>query len=1148
MSSKGKKSTPKHVGLALAVHQKTRSRKLVSLLNKAGHCVSYKKVLEIDPALAELTLESLDLATGAVTPPNIVKIEDATKRFENSDTSFVPVLHITADNIDLLTDTLDGKNTFHATQMVAFQRGGESTDECLQSLEVKNGSSFLPVPDILNFLPENQSVEEEPRFSKSVQLEWYDDIDTVDIEKARAKDFTFAYARQYQPDSERIGWTEFNKSISSNSFPVTASGFMPLILNPAHEYNTLSTVMLRSIAVADKLNYQYVVLTVDQQLHIKLLDVKWSSPLFQERVVLMMGGFHIACNYMKAIGQHMINTGLTEMWIDCGVLSEGSTQKVLSGKAYAKGMRIHKLTYQALWRILMPKFLEFLEQENRDVFDMLSTLSHDLQLSMTLSDNNEITKHLAVFLERESEKNVNIRLWLTYFESVWILLMFTRSVRDGIWSLYLSCLNKMLPLMARYDHLNYLKSMTVYIAEMRQLPSIIQTAFEHGDFVIKKTEAKFNHVAADHAQEWLVGTSKDSGGIIRNTNKQSSLQRWALSFHWRTEITNKTFEMYDLKSKIHSHNEESPSRRKRDNADENTIFKHLEHLNILSTTFSTNCVQNAATKDVASKDIESSLLAAYSEGRKTAIAFVNNRLILQSNSASIVGFHEAMSKVQAPTMANLYKTTSIATLEKKGKSVDTSFLQRITMAYECGRRIDLKSVLTHELQRFPASLTNIHGNLRQGDNNALTTFLMKNVTCVGNLLLDKSSAHLILNGSELITRIPKSLTAKTFDDFAESFIVEVEKTSSNFQRVDVLFDYKKGHRIQTDNSPKRPKLSVPIRRIIENGNVPLPQNMTRYLSLIENEAELSNFLCEKLADINTTEKTYVVSGGFNDKYRVTSSAASLDTSPLVSNHDYVTTRVVKHVINSESETVVVIAKDPEVLLSLIHHFDKIRCKQLWIQMESTKKKFYVPVDKIVESLTTEMKRNILAYQFLTGSRSTSHLLGITKTSGWKMFESNSTLLSGLGESTLTTKSMKDIEEFIVKLYKLNDDSVKTTDLARYVMFRKMKKVSELPPTSDALRFHIYRCHYQAQICKNAHLRDIPDEDSNHSGWRIQPNNEFEPILSSLDAIPSTSEDLKTCGCPQTRCGSNRCACRKNGLQCMPLCKCSGQCQNYSHND
>lgn len=64
-------------------------------------------MMKVDNAL-ESTLKSMDPATGAIIPPNMVA-----NRF----------IHYTADNIDILDESLDGKNTFHATQMAAWQRG-----------------------------------------------------------------------------------------------------------------------------------------------------------------------------------------------------------------------------------------------------------------------------------------------------------------------------------------------------------------------------------------------------------------------------------------------------------------------------------------------------------------------------------------------------------------------------------------------------------------------------------------------------------------------------------------------------------------------------------------------------------------------------------------------------------------------------------------------------------------------------------------------------------------------------------------------------------------------------------------------------------------------------------------------------------------
>ena len=68
-----------------------------------------------------------------------------------------------------------------------------------------------------------------------------------------------------------------------------------------------------------------------------------------------MSGLHLALNFLKVIGKHMGNSGLAELWLESGVLAEGSIKTVMEDKAYGKGMRVHKLTFQALWGVLYPQ-------------------------------------------------------------------------------------------------------------------------------------------------------------------------------------------------------------------------------------------------------------------------------------------------------------------------------------------------------------------------------------------------------------------------------------------------------------------------------------------------------------------------------------------------------------------------------------------------------------------------------------------------------------------------------------------------------------------------------------------------------------------------------------------------------------------------
>ena len=106
----GKHWTPKHLGLGSALYQVMRSKELVQQFHRAGHVISYRNILQVDTALAESTLTRMDPLTGTVVPPNLVP-----DRF----------IHFTCVNIDINNASLDGKNTFHTTQMAAWQRGQE---------------------------------------------------------------------------------------------------------------------------------------------------------------------------------------------------------------------------------------------------------------------------------------------------------------------------------------------------------------------------------------------------------------------------------------------------------------------------------------------------------------------------------------------------------------------------------------------------------------------------------------------------------------------------------------------------------------------------------------------------------------------------------------------------------------------------------------------------------------------------------------------------------------------------------------------------------------------------------------------------------------------------------------------------------------
>ena len=74
---------------------------------------------------------------------------------------------------------------------------------------------------------------------------------------------------------------------------------------------------------------------------------------------------------MGVIGKHVKSSGLMEAMIEANVLGPKTAEQVLHGKSYARGMRVHKITLQSMWRLLLPSLLDFIEFRNPGLKDDL---------------------------------------------------------------------------------------------------------------------------------------------------------------------------------------------------------------------------------------------------------------------------------------------------------------------------------------------------------------------------------------------------------------------------------------------------------------------------------------------------------------------------------------------------------------------------------------------------------------------------------------------------------------------------------------------------------------------------------------------------------------------------------------------------------
>ena len=85
------------------------------------------------------------------------------------------------------------------------------------------------------------------------------------------------------------------------------------------------------------LNQETTVITVDAAIYMKAKEIQWRMPDKFKDIIIRMGGFHMALNFMAVIGKLYSGSGLKELLIESEIYNECTDTKVLYGKSYNYG-------------------------------------------------------------------------------------------------------------------------------------------------------------------------------------------------------------------------------------------------------------------------------------------------------------------------------------------------------------------------------------------------------------------------------------------------------------------------------------------------------------------------------------------------------------------------------------------------------------------------------------------------------------------------------------------------------------------------------------------------------------------------------------------------------------------------------------------
>ena len=148
----------------------------------------------------------------------------------------------------------------------------------------------------------------------------------------------------------------------------------------------------------------------------------------------MMGGFRLLMMLLGIIGTRFGDAGLRKLAVQSEVVAEGSIDKVLIEKQYNRAVRLHKLTHEALMRLLL--------KESEFSVELATPL--DLEQLKPDPNQEEINKVLRsdTFLEWEKQFKAYVhdvkksgtdlaRFWLTYIDLCELQLNLIYATRTG---------------------------------------------------------------------------------------------------------------------------------------------------------------------------------------------------------------------------------------------------------------------------------------------------------------------------------------------------------------------------------------------------------------------------------------------------------------------------------------------------------------------------------------------------------------------------------------------------------------------------------------------------------------------------------------------------------------------------------------------
>ena len=157
-------------------------------------------------------------------------------------------------------------------------------------------------------------------------------------------------------------------------------------------------------------------------------------------------------------------------------------------------------------------------------------------------------------------------------------------------------------------------------------------------------------------------------------------------------------------------------------------------------------------------------------------------------------------------------------------------------------------------------------------------------------------------------------------------------------------------------------------------------------------------------------------------------------------------------------------------------FSKMAPDELWVAFGVRPSFRYIDIHQIVATMTPAKYLTLPVCHAFTGCDTVSAFAGRGKKTAWETWKSFPEVTDALQEllampSEVSEASRSQIERFVVLMYDRTSDCMEVNDARKHLFSQTSRTLENIPPTQAALKEHIKRTCFQANLWNQSLVLD-----------------------------------------------------------------------------